>query len=106
MGYVYQVSFSLRPDQMRQLEMGGPVERVLSYLRARLPSEPGYLTSRGMVSLDIPDCNLVIFNSVWESWGDLDIHRKTGLLETKTLEEFGHLKDEDLTIHVFKEVGP
>jgi quinol monooxygenase YgiN len=106
MGYVYELRFDVRPDQIKKLEMGGPLERVLSFLRARLPNEPGYITSRGMVSIDIPDRRIVVFQSVWEEWGDLDVHRQSGLLEDKAMEEFGHLKDEDLRIHIYEEVGP
>ncbi len=52
MAYIYEVSFDIRSNQLSQLDIGAPLERVVGYLRTLLPSEPGYVTSRAMYSLD------------------------------------------------------
>ena len=45
MAYIYEVSFDINKNQMSQLQIGQPLERVLGYLRTLLPGEPGYVTS-------------------------------------------------------------
>jgi hypothetical protein len=103
--YIYQVSFDIRPDQMNELEIGASLERVLSYLRALLPSEPGFVTSRAMNSLDIPGKTQLVFQSEWETWGDLDAHHQSLLAEAKVLTEFQpHVALEDLAVHIYDEV--
>jgi len=105
MAYIYQVSFDLKPNQMDELEIGSSLERVLGYLRALLPSEPGYVTSRAIYSLDIADKTELVFQSVWESWDDLDSHRKSTLAEIKVLSEFQpHVSLDDLSVHIYEEV--
>lgn len=105
MAYIYQVSFDIKPSQMDELEIGASLERVLGYLRALLPSEPGYVTSRAIYSLDIPDTTELVFQSIWESWDDLDAHRASSLAEAKVLAEFQpHVSLEDLSVHMYEEV--
>lgn len=105
MAYIYQVSFDIRPDQMNQLEIGASLERVLSYLRALLPSMPGNVTSRAMYSLDIPGKTQLVFQSVWGTWDDLEAHRGSSLDEYKVLAEFQpHVSLEDLSVHIYEEV--
>lgn len=105
MAYIYQVSFDIKPNQMDELEIGASLERVLGYLRALLPSEPGYVTSRAIYSLDIADKTELVFQSIWESWDDLDSHRKSSLAEAKVLAEFQpHISLEDLLVHIYEEV--
>ena len=105
MAYIIQVSFDIRPDQMNELEIGASLERVLSYLRALLPSEPGYATSRAMNSLDIPGKTHLVFQSLWGTWDDLDAHRQSLLAEDKVLTEFQpHVSLEDLSVHIYEEV--
>jgi len=106
MAYVYQVSFDIRPEQMDELEIGASLERVLAYLRALLPNEAGYITSRAMSSLDVPDRTHVIVQSVWNSWEDLARHRQASLAEDKVLSEFEpHVTLEGLTVHAYEEVA-
>ena len=106
MAYVYQVSFDIRPEQMGQLEIGASLERVLAYLRALLPSEAGYITSRAMSSLDYPERTHVIVQSVWDSWEDLARHRRSSLAEDKVLSEFEpHVALGDLAVHAYEEVA-
>jgi hypothetical protein len=106
MAYLYQVSFDIRPAQMRELEIGASLERVLAYLRALLPGEAGYITSRAMSSLEDPDRTHVIVQSVWDRWEDLARHRQSSLAEDKVLREFEpHVALTDLTIGIFEEVA-
>ena len=47
----------------------------------------------------------MVFESVWETWGYLEAHRKSALSENKVLEEFQpHVSLENLQIHTFEEV--
>jgi hypothetical protein len=106
MAYVYQVGFGIRPDQMSELKIGASLERVLAYLRTLLPSEAGYITSRAMNSVDVPGSTHLVFQSVWESWDDLENHRRSSLSEDKVLAEFKpHVELQDLTVHVYEEVS-
>lgn len=106
MAYIYQVSFDILPTQMNELQIGAALRRVLGYLRTTLPSEPGYVTSRAMASLDIAERTHLIFQSVWESWEALDTHRKSSLDEAKVLVEFpSHVALENLSIHLYEEVA-
>jgi hypothetical protein len=104
--YVYQVSFDIRPDQMNELQIGASLERVLAYLRALLPGQPGHITSRAFYSLDVPDCTDLIFQSIWEAWDDLEAHRGSSLAENKVLTEFQpHVTLGDLVVRVYEEVA-
>jgi hypothetical protein len=106
MAYIYQVGFDIRPDQMSELQIGASLERVLAYLRALLPSEPGHITSRAMHSVDVPDRTHLVFQSVWEGWDDLENHRGSSISEDKVLAEFKpHVKLQDLTVRVYEEVS-
>ena len=106
MAYVYQVSFDIRPDQMSELEIGASLERVLGYLRTLLPGQPGHITSRALYSLDVPDRTHLIFQSVWDTWDELEAHRGSSLAEEEVLTEFEpHVALEDLAVHVYEEVA-
>jgi hypothetical protein len=106
MAYIYQVRFDIDPDQMNQLEIGASLERVLAYLRALLPSQMGYISAQAMFSLNIPDRTQLIFQSIWETWDDIDAHRHSSLLEDKILVEFEpHVPLEDLTSQIYEEVA-
>ena len=106
MAYVYQVTFDIRLEQMNELEIGASLERILAYLRALLPGETGYITSRAMSSLNVPDRTHVIVQSVWDHWEDLARHRRSSLAEDKVLREFEpHVTLKDLTVHAYQEVA-
>jgi hypothetical protein len=106
MAYVYQVSFDIRPDQMSELEIGASLERVLGYLRTLLPAEVGFVASRAMYSVDSAERTHLVFESVWETWEDLEEHRRSSLAEDKVLIEFKpHVALEDLSAHVYQEVA-
>lgn len=104
--FIYQVSFEVGDDQMGGLEIGGAIDRALGYLRARLPDEPGFVTSRAMYSVDPREKTLVVFESVWERWDDVVGHRESSLLEDEVLTQFGRIiESEHLTHTIFAEVG-
>jgi quinol monooxygenase YgiN len=106
MAYIHQVSFDIRPDQMNELEIGASLERVLGYLRTRLPGEPGFVMARAMSSLDDPEKTQVIFESTWENWDEFEAHRQSELSENKVLIEFApHVLLEHLTIRIYQEVA-
>ena len=107
MPYIYEVSFEIRPEQMDELRIGQSLARVLGYLRALLPNEHGFMTSRALYSVDDPACTRLVFFSEWGSWEALERHRDSALLETKVLSEFDpHVKPQDMTTRIYAEVGP
>jgi quinol monooxygenase YgiN len=106
MAFIYQVSFDIEPEQMEQLQIGAALERVLGYLRVRLPNEPGFVTARTMYSLDRADRTHLICESVWENWDDLEAHRRSRQAEDKVLTEFKpHVTLEDLLVRVYEDVA-
>lgn len=105
MAFIYQVTFTIGPEEMSQLEIGKSLERTLGYLRTLLPSESGFITSRAMYSLDYPERTHLVFQSVWERWDDVTGHRESALLEDKILEEFQpHVPLGELAAHIYEEV--
>ena len=107
MPYIYEVSFNIPPDRMNELEIGHSLGRVLGYLKAVLPNEHGFTTSRALYSLDDPKNTRVEFLSEWGSWEALEKHRDSALLETKVLSEFEpHIGPDEMTARVYAEVGP
>jgi hypothetical protein len=105
--YIYEVSFTVLPSQMDELQIGHSVERTLGYLRIMLPNEHGFMTSRALYSVDDPASTRIVFFSEWGSWEALEKHRASTLLETKALSEFEpHLSPSDMTTRIYAEVGP
>jgi len=106
MAYIYQVCFDIRPDQMSELEIGSSLERVLGYLRALLPSEPGFITAQAMSSLSEPDKTHLIVQSIWDNWSDLEGHQHSALAEDKVLSEFEpHVSLQDVSVCIYQEVA-
>jgi len=105
MPYIYQVNFHFPQDRADELRIGTSLERILAYLRALLPSEPGYVTSQGMYSVN-PDERLhIVFHTVCESYEDLVRYGESSLSEDKVLLEFEpHLSDEEIQVHVYSEI--
>ncbi|WP_417808758.1 hypothetical protein [Thioclava sp.] len=105
MAYVHQVSFELAPDRVGDLKIGASLERVIGYLRALLPNETGYVTSRAMFSIDSGEPTRVVFQSVWQDWDDLVAHRSSQVMEEKTLTEFvDFVTGKGISSHSFEEV--
>jgi hypothetical protein len=106
MAYAYQVDFDIRPDQMNELEVGSSLERVLGYLRALLPGEPGFVSARALYSLDVPGKTHLVVQSIWQTWEDLVAHRQSALAENKALLEFQpHVTLQDLVVHAYEEIA-
>jgi hypothetical protein len=106
MAYIYQVGFDIRRDQAAELQVGASLEKALAYLCTLLPGEPGHINSRALSSLDIPDRTHVLFESTWETWEDVEAHRRSSLAEDKILTEFEpHVALQDLNAHVYQDVG-
>ena len=105
MAFVYQVSFNIKPDQMADLAIGSALERALAALRALLPDQAGYISSRGMHSLDRDDTTRIVFESVWSDWDEFQEHIKSAIAEDRVIKEFQpHLSVDNLTNHQYEEV--
>ncbi len=106
MPYIYEVSFDIPAAEVRRINrVGASLDRVVAYLRAILPDFEGYYGSRAMYSLDIPGTVRVNFQSAWERWQDMEEHLRSAFQEAKVFERFGHVPPEDMTIHIYEEVG-
>ncbi len=89
MAYIYHISFDIDQEDFGQLSIGRGLQSSLGYLKALLPSEPGYITSRAMYSISDLGKTHVILESVWETWEDIQNHRnKSRLDEQQLLKEF------------------
>jgi hypothetical protein len=106
MAYAYILRFHIKHEQMSELEIGSSLERVLGYLRTLLPSQNGFISSRALYSLEQEDKVELLFESVWDTWENIQTHQESTLSEEKILLEFGsHIKREDLNISLYDEVG-
>lgn len=105
MAYVYQVSFDIKPDQLSDLEIGSALEAALSSLRALLPDQTGYVSSRAMHSIDRDNTTHIVFQSVWNDWDEFQQHIESAIAEDRVIKEFKpHLSFDNLTTHQFEEV--
>ncbi len=105
MAYFYQVEFDIGPGQMDELQIGSSLERVLGYLRALLPNQPGFITVTAVYSLNLENKTHLQISSIWEGWQDLQAHQGSNLAEEKVLAEFEpHVSLADLQVHLYKEV--
>lgn len=106
MAYIYQIEFEIPKDKMGLLEIGSALEKALGYLKTLLPSESGFISARAMHSLNGNQHTLVVFQSEWDYWKDLDQHIHTSYLdEDKLLTHFQpHVKLEDLKTYIFEEI--
>jgi len=104
--YIYELSFEIPHESMRELDMGHSLQRVLGYLKINLPGERGHVLSSAWYSVDDPSITRIVFYSEWAHWEDLLLHKDSALFEDKVLEEFGpHITDEMLTRRFYAEVG-
>jgi hypothetical protein len=104
--YLYEVAFHIRSDQMSQLEIGSSLERLVGYLKIRLPIQPGFVLAEAWYSVDDPDTTRIVARSEWSDWADVEAHRESAILEDHILEEFDpHVRKEDVTIRTYAEVG-
>jgi hypothetical protein len=106
MPYVYEVSFEITPDQMSELEIGKSLERVVGYMKIRLPAQPGFVVADAWYSVDNPGSTRIIMRSEWSDWCDVADHRNSYLVEDHVFEEFDpHVSKDELTIRTYAEVG-
>lgn len=106
MPYLYEVSFNIRHDQMTQLEIGESLERLVGYLKIRLPVQRGFVLADAWYTVDDPVSTRVVARSVWSDWSDLKDHRQSAILEDHIFEEFDpHVSANDVTIRTYAEVG-
>jgi hypothetical protein len=104
--YVYEVSFDITPDQMTQLEIGHSLERLVGYMKIRLPVQEGFVFADAWYSVDDPAKTRVIARSEWSDWTDVEKHRKSSILEDHLFEEFDpHVNKDNVTIRTYAEVG-
>ena len=107
MAYIYQTKFDIRSEEANQLRIGKSVAQSLAYLKAFLPNEPGFITSRAMVSLNQKDKAHLVFESYWEDWDSLDQHlQNSPYTEDKIIPKFSlQATLLDLTSTIFEEIG-
>ena len=106
MPYIHETSFTVSPDEMDELQIGHSLGRTLAYLKALLPDEHGFMTSRALYSIDDPATTRIVLLSEWGSWEALERHNDSALAEAKALAEFEHMKPSDLTTRIYAEIGP
>jgi len=87
--YIYQTQIELSQEQAAQLDMGEAIETLAASVRSALPGQPGLVSAIEMHSFDEEAPVRVIFQSVWESWSDLQRHLDFYLNAQRMLEEWG-----------------
>ena len=106
MPYVYEVSFDIRADQMSELEIGQSLDRLVGYMKVRLPAQPGFVFADAWYSVDNPGTTRVVARSEWSDWSDIEAHRSSSLVEDHVFEEFDpHVNKDNVTIRTYAEVG-
>ena len=106
MPYLYEVSFDIAHDEMAQLEIGESLERLVGYLKIRLPVQSGFVFADGWYSVDHPEMTHIVARSGWSDWSDVKKHRESAILEDHVFEEFEpHVNPNNITIRTYAEVG-
>jgi len=106
MPYLYEVSFDIRHDQMTQLEIGDSLERLIGYLKVRLPVQRGFVLADAWYTVDDSAATRIVARSVWSDWSDVIEHRDSSILEDHLFEEFEpHVNRDTVTIRTYAEVG-
>lgn len=106
MAYVYEISFDIPGSDFDEMRLGNSVQVALSYMRALLPNEPGFINSRALFSISHVELTHIVFQSLWEDWDSMLMHR-----DQSTLNE-GHLvnafkldvEPQNLQTHVYQEI--
>jgi hypothetical protein len=106
MPYVYEVSFDIAPSQMGELEIGQSLERLVGYMKIRLPSQTGFVLADAFYSVDDPDKTRIVMRSEWSDWGDVEAHCESHLVEDQVFEQFDpHVDRNSITVRTYAEVG-
>jgi hypothetical protein len=87
--YIYQTQIELTQDQAGELDMGEEIEALAASIRWGLPAQPGLVSALEMHSFDEEAPVRVIFQSVWETWSDLQRHLGSNLDAQLLLESWG-----------------
>ncbi len=107
MPYIYEVSFNVPREKMTELEIGQSLERLVGYMKVRLPSQRGFVFSDAFYSVDDPAGLRIVMRSEWSDWTDLQNHcNSSALVEDQAFEQFApHVSSEDITVRKYAEVG-
>jgi heme-degrading monooxygenase HmoA len=87
--YIYQTQIELTQEQAGELDMGEEIEALAASVRSGLPGQPGLISAIEMHSFDEEAPVRVIFQSIWESWADLQRHIGSDLDARRLLESWG-----------------
>lgn len=106
MPYIYQLTFDINAADANQIQIGQSLQLSLSYLRALLPNETGFITARAMYSINHTDVIHIIFDSIWEDWASLKNHREKSPFDEKTMLNEFELKVKPLNVatHIYEEI--
>lgn len=106
MPYLYEVAFDIRSDQVPQLEIGDSLERLVGYLKVRLPVQRGFVVADAWYTVDDPVTTRIVVRSVWSDWSDIEAHRASSILEDHLFQEFApHLSKDQIKVRTYAEVG-
>jgi hypothetical protein len=107
MPFIYQTTFDIDTRNIAELQIGRSLQLSLSYLKAFLPNEPGFINARAMYSITHNDVTHVSFESTWEDWETLENHReKSAFAEGKMLNQFEmKVTPQNVATHVFEEIA-
>lgn len=106
MPYIYEVSFDVPRDKMEELEIGQSLERLVGFMKVRLPAQRGFVYADAVYSVDDPDKTRVVMRSHWSDWTDVVNHRKGVFIEDHVLEQFEpHVEKDAIMIRSYAEVG-
>ena len=104
--YVYEVSFDLPNDKLTELEIGQSLERLIGFMKVRLPAQRGFVFADAVYSVDDSKKIRVVMRSEWSDWTDVQKHRKATVVEDHVFEEFDpHVDRDAITVRTYAEVG-
>ena len=107
MPFVNQITFDIETSNLDQIQVGRSLQLSIAYLKSFLADEPGFINARAMYSLEPDDLVKVAFESTWEDWEYLDLHRsRSPFAEEKMLTRF-EMKVAPLHLvnHIYEEIA-
>ncbi len=104
--YVFQTFLELKPEDADKVRLGHQLGDVLAYFKAVLPDEPGFVTTRVMVSMIHDQYAHVVLESVWDNWESLLDHlEKSHFVEPKFLPQFQlDVEPQEIKSAIYEEV--
>jgi hypothetical protein len=104
--YVHEICFDIPREQMTELEIGNSLEKLVGFLKVRLPAERGFVYAHALYSVDDPEKTRIVTRSEWSEWSDLVRHRESEILEDNVFCVFEpHVPREAITVRDYAEVG-